>query len=98
MHLLLGLLSLLAVVLGGYLALGILRRLDDWSRRRDLQLLVLAAPVASLAAGIAGVLHFAGRTCFLGAPPGMSGSVRPCPSAWGWSRSAGWGWGWCGWR
>lgn len=69
MHTLLGLSSLLLVVLGGYLALGALRRLGDWSRRRDFQFLVLAAPLISLGLGIAGLHHFAGRVCFLGAPP-----------------------------
>jgi Zn-dependent protease with chaperone function len=68
-HTLLGLSSLLLVVLGGYLALGALRRLGSWSGRRDLQLLTLAAPVLTLAVGIGGVAHFTGRVCFLGAPP-----------------------------
>ncbi|MBI3979690.1 MAG: M56 family metallopeptidase [Chloroflexi bacterium] len=69
MHTLLGLSSVMLVVLGGYLALGVQRGLGAWSRRRDLQFLVLAAPVVSLALGVAGLHHFADRTCFLGAPP-----------------------------
>lgn len=69
MHTLLALSSLLLVLLGGYLALGCLRHLVGWAWRRDLQLLVLAAPAASLALGIGGVHHFAGRLCFLDAPP-----------------------------
>lgn len=69
MHTLLGLTSVLLVVLAGYLALGILRRFSSWSRRRELQFVVLAAPVVSLGLGIAGLHHFAGRTCFLAAPP-----------------------------
>ena len=68
MHTLLGLSSMLLVVLGGALALGILRRLGGWAGRRDLQFFVLAAPVVSLALGLGGLHHFAGRTCFMGAP------------------------------
>src|SRR5581483_10354282 len=68
-HTLLGLSSLLLVVLVGYLALAILRRLGGWARRRDLQLLVLAAPLVSLGLALGGLHHFAGRVCFLGAPP-----------------------------
>lgn len=69
MHALLFLSSVLLVVLGGYLALRALRGLGDWSRRRDLQFLVLAAPVVSLGLGLGGLHHFADRACFLGAPP-----------------------------
>jgi Zn-dependent protease with chaperone function len=68
-HTLLALSSILLVVLGGFLALRMLRRLDGWSQRRSIQLLVLAAPVLSLSLGIAAVHHFAGRTCFVGGPP-----------------------------
>lgn len=68
MHTALLLSSTLLVVLGGYLALGILRRLDGWRRRRGAQVAVLVAPLASLGAGIGGVYHFAGRACVLGAP------------------------------
>lgn len=69
MHVLLTLSSVLAVVLVGYLALGVGRRLRDWRCRRDLQLLVLASPVVSVALGLGMLQHFAGEVCFLGAPP-----------------------------
>jgi len=68
-HTLFGLSSVLLVVVGSYLALGALRYLGGWSRRRDVQFLVLAAPAASLGLGLAGLHHFAGKICFLGAPP-----------------------------
>jgi beta-lactamase regulating signal transducer with metallopeptidase domain len=68
-HPLLGLSSLLLVLLASAAALAGLRRLDAWSHRRDLQFLVLAAPIVSLALAIGSLHHFAGRTCFLGAPP-----------------------------
>jgi hypothetical protein len=68
-HTLLGLSSVLLVVLGSALALLLLRRLSGWARRRDLQLVVLAAPVVSLGLGLLGLHHFAGRACFLGTPP-----------------------------
>lgn len=69
MHPLFGLSSLLPVVLTTCLVLLSLRRINDWSRRRDLQLLILAAPVLSLSLALGGLHHFAGRMCFLGAPP-----------------------------
>jgi Zn-dependent protease with chaperone function len=69
MHVLLILLSLLLVTLGGYAALGVIRRAEDWRQRRRLALLVLAAPAISLGAGIIGLHHFLGRICFLTAPP-----------------------------
>ena len=69
MHALLGLTSLLLVVLAAAAALAALRRLRGWSARRDVQLLVLAAPLVSLALGVGGVHHFAGQVCWLGAPP-----------------------------
>jgi len=68
MHTALVLTSVLLVVLGGYLALLMLRRLNGWSRRRDLQFMLLAAPLVSLGLGIAGLYHFTDRTCFLSAP------------------------------
>lgn len=68
MHTLLVLLSLLLVVLGGYLGLGALRRLGGWSPRRDIQLLVLAAPVVGLGLVLGSLYHFTGRACFLVAP------------------------------
>ncbi len=69
MHTLLGLASLLLVVLGGYLTLALLHRLGGWADRRDLQFFVLAVPLVSLGVGVAGLHHFAGQACFLGAPP-----------------------------
>ncbi len=69
MHTLLGLSSVLLVVLSGYLTLAVLRRLRGWSSRRDLQFLVLMAPIVSLGLAIAGLHHFSGRVCFLRVPP-----------------------------
>lgn len=69
MHPLLGLSSVLIVVLCGYAALRCLARIRDWSLRRDVQLVVLAAPVVSLGLGLLSLHHFTGRVCFLGAPP-----------------------------
>lgn len=69
MHAWLGLTGLLLVFAGGYLALAVLRRLEDWAPRRGLQLGVLAAPLGSLLLGLVGLHHFAGQSCFLGAPP-----------------------------
>lgn len=68
MHTLLGLSSLLLVLAGSTLALRALRRLDYLTQRRDLQVLILAAPVLSLTLGLGGLAHFVGRTCFLAAP------------------------------
>lgn len=68
MHTLLGLSSVLLVLVGGFLTLGLPRRLGGRSRRRDLPFLVLVAPVVSLGLGIGGLHHFAGRICLLGAP------------------------------
>lgn len=83
MHTALDLSSLLLVVLGGLAALRFSRRLDGWSRRRDLQLIVLAAPVVSLALGIGGIYHFAGRACVLGTPPWDSAAALALPLAMG---------------
>ncbi len=69
MHVLLLLASLLLVVVGGHGALGLLRGVEGWARRRRLQLSVLAAPSVSLVVGSAGLYHVAGRICFLGTPP-----------------------------
>ncbi|MBI4505975.1 MAG: M56 family metallopeptidase [Chloroflexi bacterium] len=68
MHVLLSLSSLALAVLGGYVALAVQRGVADWSQRRAVQLAVLAAPAISLTLGLAALHHFAGRTCFLGAP------------------------------
>ena len=69
MHILLGLSSLLPILLGGFLALSILRRLTGWSRRRDLQLLILAAPVASLGLSVSELYHLVSEICFIRTPP-----------------------------
>lgn len=68
MHTALFLASALLVLLAGYLALGLLRQLRAWPHRRAVQGLVLAMPLAGLLLGFAGLYHFAGRACFLGAP------------------------------
>lgn len=52
MHSLLVLASIVLMVLGSYLALGLLDRLRDWSQRRHVQLFVLASPLGSLGLGI----------------------------------------------
>ncbi|MFL5654081.1 MAG: M56 family metallopeptidase [Ktedonobacteraceae bacterium] len=52
MYLLLGLSSILAVLFGGYLTLGITRHVSDWSQRRTLQLSVLLMPTILLGLGI----------------------------------------------
>lgn len=69
MHPLFGLASLFLVVLGGMFVLWVLRRLHDWPWRRDLQLTVLAAPLASLGLGASGLYHLSGQICFITAPP-----------------------------
>ena len=68
MHTVLGLSSLLLVLLVSALALAVLRRLGGWVRRRDLQVLVLAAPIVSLILALGGLHHFVGRACFMAAP------------------------------
>ena len=69
MHTLLGLSSLLLVVLAGALALLSLRALEGWSQRRERQLIVLASPLIGLGVSLGAMHHFAGRVCFLEAPP-----------------------------
>lgn len=68
MHTLLGLSSLLLVLLGGAVTLGLLRRLGGWVFRRDLQIMILVAPIVSLTLGLGGLHHFVGRACFISAP------------------------------
>lgn len=68
MHPLFVLSSLLMVAAAGLFILAMLRHISVWSWRRDLQLLVLAAPLVSLGLGVTGLQHFFGRTCFVGAP------------------------------
>lgn len=55
MHLLLVVSSVAVVVLTGSLGLRVLRRVRGWQARRDVQVLVLAAPLVSLGLGIAGI-------------------------------------------
>ncbi len=69
MPLMLGLSSVLIVVLTGTLALAAVYRLDSWPRRRELQFLVLAAPVVALGVIAGGLHHLSGRVCYLEAPP-----------------------------
>jgi Zn-dependent protease with chaperone function len=68
-HTLLALSALVLVILGGALALRLLAHLTDWEGRRQVLLMVLAAPVLSLASALGALLHFAGHVCFLGVPP-----------------------------
>src|SRR6266540_576354 len=68
-HVLLVLSSVAVVVLAGSLGLRLLGRVRGWPARRDLQVLVLAAPLVSLGLGVAALRHFAGQVCWLGAPP-----------------------------
>ncbi len=83
MHLLLGLSSILLVMLGSCLILGILHRVGAWSQRRDVQCLVLAVPIVSLMLGIGGLHHFTGRACLSQAPSWDSslGVALPAPAA-----------------
>jgi len=69
MHALLAATRLLLATFAGAIGLVALRRIRGWRARRDTQLLILVAPLASLALGVAGVLHFVGEVCWLGAPP-----------------------------
>jgi len=69
MHLLIILSSAGLVVLTGWAALRLMPRVRGWQRRRELQLLILAAPVISLGLALGGLHHFSGQTCFLGLPP-----------------------------
>jgi Zn-dependent protease with chaperone function len=69
MHPLLGPGSVLAVVLASSLLLMGLGRIRSWSRRRDAEFAILAAPTVSLALVVAGLRFGAGTTCFLGPLP-----------------------------
>jgi Zn-dependent protease with chaperone function len=68
-HALLVVTSLALVVATGAIALRLLPRVRGWSERRDVQMLVLAAPLVSLGTAIAALRHFSGLVCWLGAPP-----------------------------
>jgi Zn-dependent protease with chaperone function len=69
MHPLLGLGSLVGILVVGALTLRALPRMHNWSRRRDLELLILVAPAASFGITIAELRFAAGTTCFLGPLP-----------------------------
>ncbi|HEY8820302.1 MAG TPA: M56 family metallopeptidase [Dehalococcoidia bacterium] len=69
MHPLLGIGSLVGVVLVGVLLLSSLRRVRSWSRRRDLEFILLVMPMVSLALSVAGLRFGAGSLCFLGPLP-----------------------------
>src|SRR5258708_413503 len=68
MHTLFTLFSVLLVVIACYLTLGMLRRTEEWTARRDLQLWALGVPLLSLALGIGALFHFAYQDCFFSAP------------------------------
>ena len=79
MHTLLGLSSMLLLIFGSYLTLGLLRHLGDWSQRRGVQFFALMMPLVSLGLGIGGLHHFTGRTCLSRAPSwdGLLGIALP---------------------
>src|SRR5258708_1697401 len=68
MHTLFTLFSVLLVVIACYLTLGMLRRTEEWTSRRDLQLWALGLPLLSLVLGIGALFHFAYQDCFFSAP------------------------------
>jgi hypothetical protein len=68
-HTMVGLVNLLLVVVGSLLALGLLQFRKAWVLRRDIQLLILAAPAMSLGIGFGGLSHVAGRICLIALPP-----------------------------
>ncbi len=68
MHVLLSLSSMLLIVLGSSLLLGLLRHISDWSQRQAVQFSVLAMPSVIVGLGLSGLHHFMGRICFMGAP------------------------------
>ncbi len=68
MHTLIALSTFLPVLVVGYVALRMLRRANDWPRRRDLQLLILAAPVPGLAIGISNLPHYVSNLCLVNTP------------------------------
>jgi hypothetical protein len=67
-HTLLMLFSVLLVVVGSCVALGLLSHFADWSRRRTLQCWVLAIPMLSLVLNLGIRHHFADQNCFLTTP------------------------------
>jgi beta-lactamase regulating signal transducer with metallopeptidase domain len=67
-HTVLGFSSLLLVVIGSLLLLGMLRALPDWSKRRLIQVLVLMMPLLTLGIGMSGLHHFIGHPCLTTIP------------------------------
>ncbi len=68
MHTVLGFSSILLVMVGSALLLGVLRFLSNWSQRRLVQSFVLAMPLLTLGIGISGLHHFIGPSCCTGIP------------------------------
>lgn len=79
MHALLAIGLLLLSLPAGHLAQRLLGRTREWSRRRELQLLVLAFPLGGLAAAAWGLYHLVHDVCFLGVPPwdALAGTALP---------------------
>jgi beta-lactamase regulating signal transducer with metallopeptidase domain len=67
-HTVLGFSSILLVIVGSILLLGMLRFLSDWTHRRLVQLFVLTMPLVTLGIGISGLHHFTGHSCFSALP------------------------------
>jgi Zn-dependent protease with chaperone function len=65
----LGAASLAAVVVASIVALAAIQAVSGWAHRRDLQMGVLALPLASLGLAAAGLHRVAGQVCWLGVPP-----------------------------
>lgn len=68
MHTAVNLTSIVLVLLSGYGLLGGLPRVERWSYRRRLQLVILGAPIVSLGVTLSGLHHFVGRACCRGTP------------------------------
>jgi len=60
--------SMLQILLGRPLTLGMVRTINTGSSRRDMQCFVLGVPLLGLWLGFVGLHHFLGRTCFSRAP------------------------------
>jgi len=68
MHTALGFSSILLVLLGSALLLGLLRSLSGWPQRRLVQSFILAMPLITLGVGISGIHHVIGPFCCTGTP------------------------------
>ena len=68
MHSLLVILSVMLIVLVCYLTLGVVRRLDGWGTRRDLQFWVLLVPCMSLLLSGGALFHVVYQDCLFSAP------------------------------